>query len=99
MHASAHLVGHRAKYLQRFNAARDEHGEPAQCGLFSGEPAILGAQLAIVQVLVEFGSKFLGGYESIHRILINRHVRLKPGAEFAIVRASCLRGGIDSATC
>jgi hypothetical protein len=60
-HASAHLVGHRAKYLQGFNAARDERGEPAQGGLFVGEATILGVQLAIVQVLVKFGSKFLGG--------------------------------------
>ena len=57
-HASAHLVGHRAKYLHRFNAARDERGEPAQGGLFGGEPTILGVQRAIVAVLVEFGSKF-----------------------------------------
>ena len=47
-HASAHLLGHRAKYLQRFNAARHQRGEPAQGGLFGGEPAILGVQLAIV---------------------------------------------------
>jgi hypothetical protein len=59
-HASAHLLGHRAKYRQRFNALRDQRGEPAQRGLFGGEPAILGVQLAIVQVL-EFGSKSLGG--------------------------------------
>ena len=98
-HASAHLLGHRAKYLQRFNAARHQRGQPAQGGLFGGEPTILGVQLAIVEVLVEFGSKFLGGYESVHRILINRQVRLKPCAQFAIVRASCLRVGIDSATC
>jgi hypothetical protein len=45
-HASAHLVGHRAKYLRRFNAARDERGEPAQGGLFGGEPAIFSVQLA-----------------------------------------------------
>ena len=61
MQASAHLVGHRAKYLRRFNAARDERGEAAQGGLFGGEPTILGVQLAIVAVLVEFDSKFLGG--------------------------------------
>ena len=60
-HASAHLVGHRAKYLQGFNAARDQRGQPAQGGLFGGEPTILGVQRAIVEVLVEFGSKFLGG--------------------------------------
>ena len=60
-HASAHLLGHRAKYLQRFNAARHQRGEPAQRGLFGGEPTILGVQRAIVEVLVEFGSKFLGG--------------------------------------
>jgi hypothetical protein len=55
-------------------------------------------QRAIVAVLVEFGSKFFGGYESVHRILINRQVRLKPCARFAIVRPSCLRVGIGSAT-
>ena len=46
--ASAHLLGHRAKYLQRFNAARHQRGEPAQGGLFGGEPAILGVQRVIV---------------------------------------------------
>ena len=88
-----------AKYLQRFNAARDQRGESAQGGLFGGEPPILGVQLATAQVLVEFGWKFLGGYESVQCILINRQVRLKPCAQFAIARAPCLRVGIDSATC
>jgi len=53
-------------------------------------------QLAIVAVLVEFGSKILAGYESVHRILINRRVRLKPCAQVAIAH---LRVGIDSAAC
>ena len=99
MQASAHLVGHRAIYLRRFNAARDERSEAARGGLFGGEPAMLGVPRAIVEVLVEFGSTFLGGQKSIHRILINRQVTLKPRAPFAIAPASCLRVGIDSATC
>jgi hypothetical protein len=45
----------------RFNAARHQRGHSAQRGLFGGEPAILGVQRAIVAVLVEFGSTFLGG--------------------------------------
>jgi hypothetical protein len=43
-----------------------------------------------------------GGEPAILRvqlILIDRQVRLKPCAEFAVVRGSCLRVGIDSATC
>jgi len=56
-------------------------------------------QRASIAVLVEFGSKFFGGYESVHAILINRRVRLKPCARFAIVRASCLRVAIESAAC
>jgi hypothetical protein len=98
-HASAHLLGHRAKYRQRFNAARHQRGHSAQGGLFGGEPAILGVEVGIVEVLVEFGGKILGGYECVHRILINRLVRSKLCAQFVIVGASCLRVGIDSATC
>src|SRR5271155_4382706 len=40
-HASAHLLGHRAKYLQRSNAARDQRGPPTQRGLLGDEPTIL----------------------------------------------------------
>ena len=68
-------------------------------GLFGGEPPIFGVPRAIVEVLVELGSKVLGGYESVHRILIDRQVRVKPCARCALVPASCLRVGIDSATC
>jgi hypothetical protein len=98
-HASAHLVGHRAKDLQMLNAACDQRGEPAQGGLFRGEPTILGVQGAVVEVLVEFSSTFLGGYESIHRTIVDRQVRWKPCARFALIRACCLRVGVDSATC
>jgi hypothetical protein len=68
--------------------------------MVGGKPAILGVQLRAVDRIVRLSvSKVLGGYESIHRILINRRVGLKPCAQFAMVRASCLPVGIDSATC
>ena len=67
--------------------------------MVGGKPAILGVQLRAVDRIVRLSvTKVLGGYESIHRILINRQVRLEPCARFAIVRSSCPRVGIGSAT-
>jgi hypothetical protein len=67
--------------------------------MVGGKPAIFGVQLRAVDRIVRLSvSKVLGGYESIHRIFINRRVRSNPCAQFDMVRASCPRVVIGSAT-
>jgi hypothetical protein len=51
MQTSAHLLRHRAEYLHRFDAPRDQRGESAQGRLLGGEPAILGVQISAVDGL------------------------------------------------
>src|SRR4029077_9488609 len=94
-----------AQALRPIDQRHQVHGDVADCdpcrggGVSFGERTILGVQLAVVAVLLEFGGKFGGGEESVHPILINRHIRLKPRAPFAIAGESCPHVGIDSATC
>jgi hypothetical protein len=59
--ASAHLLGRRAKYRQRSNSPRHQRGHSAQGGLFGGQPAILGIEVGIVEILVEFNSNIVSG--------------------------------------
>ena len=52
-HAPAHFLGHSAEHLRRFDATRDQRGNPPHRRLLGDEPAILGVQRDIVERLVE----------------------------------------------
>ena len=89
-HTSAHLVGHRAKYLQRFNAVRHQRGDPAQGGLFGGEPTILRVQRATVEGTR--GGACREGPATASSSMAS--LRLKPCAQFAVVGVPALRSRV-----
>ena len=49
----AHFFGHGADHLRRLGAARDQRAQPPHGRLLRNEPAILGVQRDIVEMLVE----------------------------------------------
>jgi len=74
---------------------RHQRGQSEQRGPCSaGEREILGVRVGpSSRIVVEFSGNILGGYESVHRILIHRQVRLQPCARFAtFARLACASG-------